>query len=100
KAVAKKEIVADGKTLPLEFEADIPQSSWVAVRIFPSVHTNPVFVHVGNKPIRADKKSAEWCRDAVEVCWNAKKNQIREPERAAARAAYDSAKAFYEKAME
>jgi len=80
----------------LAFDVDIPHSSWVAVRILPSVHTNPVFVEVGGKPIRASKKSAEWCAKAVDVCWNAKVGQIREKERAVARAAYDKAKAVYE----
>lgn len=100
RVAAQKDIVADGKTLSLEFDTEITQSSWVAVRIFPSVHSNPVFVHVAGKPIHADRKSAEWCRDAVEICWQSKKNQIREAERPAARAAYDAAKAFYERALE
>ena len=47
---ARKEIVADGKTQKLSFEVPIKHSSWVAVRILPSVHTNPVFVQVGGKP--------------------------------------------------
>ena len=82
---ATKNITADGKTQPLSFELPIKQSSWVAVRILPSVHTNPIWVEVGGKPVRASKKSIDWCKQAVEVCWNAKKNQIREPEREAAK---------------
>lgn len=97
--VAKKEIVADGSVQSLTFDVDLPQSSWVAVRILPSVHTNPVFVEVAGKPIRASRKSADWCLQAVEVCWNSKVGQIREPERAAARAAYDKAKAVYQAAL-
>ncbi len=93
---ASQEIEADGKTQAMSFEVDLPHSSWVAVRILPSVHTNPVFVEVGGKPIRASKKSAEWCRDAVGVCWNSKKGRIREPEQTAAKAAYDKARAAYE----
>ena len=34
----------------------IKQSSWVALRIYPSSHTNPVFVLVGGKPIRASQE--------------------------------------------
>jgi hypothetical protein len=94
--VAKKEIEADGSTQSLEFDVDLKQSSWLAVRILPSVHTNPIFVEVDGKPIRASKKSAEWCRDAVDVCWNAKRGQIREAERPAAKKAYDEARAMYE----
>ena len=93
---AKKEIEADGSTQALEFDVDLKQSSWLAVRILPSVHTNPIFVEVDGKPIRASKKSAEWCRDAVDVCWNAKRGQIREEERPTAKKAYDEARAMYE----
>lgn len=93
---ATKNITADGKTQPLSFDIPIKQSSWVAVRILPSVHTNPIWVEVGGQPVRASKKSIDWCKQAVEVCWNAKKNQIREPERPAAKAAYDEAAKIYE----
>ena len=93
---ATKNITADGKTQPLTFDIPIKQSSWVAVRILPSVHTNPIWVEVGGQPVRASKKSIDWCQQAVEVCWNAKKNQIREPERATAKAAYDEAAKIYE----
>lgn len=94
--VAKKEIEADGSTQTLEFDVDLKHSSWLAVRILPSVHTNPIFVEVDGKPIRASKKSAEWCRDAVDVCWNAKRGQIRQEERPIAKKAYDEARAMYE----
>ena len=98
-AVARKEIEADGSLQSLEFDVDIQHSSWVAVRVLPSVHTNPVFVVVGEKPIRSSRRSAVWCRDAVEACWNAKQEGIRESERPAARAAYDEARAVYEQAL-
>ena len=97
--VAKKAIVADGKVIPVSFDVDIKQSSWVAVRILPSVHTNPVFVVVGDKPVRASKRSAQWCLDAVDVCWNSKKNAIRESERPAAKKAYDEAAAVYRRIL-
>lgn len=96
---AMKNIVADGSTQPMTFDVDIPHSSWVAVRILPSVHTNPVWVEVGGKPVRASKRSAEWCVKAVETCWNAKKERIREAEREAAKAAYDKATALYRKVL-
>lgn len=96
---ASQEIEADGTVQPMNFELDLAQSSWVAVRILPSVHTNPVFVEVGGKPIRASKKSAEWCRDAVDVCWNAKKGRIRASEQETAKAAYDKARASYERIL-
>jgi hypothetical protein len=31
-------------------------------------HTNPIFVVVGGQPIRASRKSAEWCLKAVDQC--------------------------------
>lgn len=92
---ATAELLADGHIQSFDLPVEITQSSWVAVRILPSVHTNPVFVHVAGQPIRASRRSAEWCLQAVETCWNSKQNQIRPEERAAARAAYDQAAAVY-----
>jgi hypothetical protein len=97
--VEKREIVADGKVNELTFDCTPTHSSWIAVRVFPSSHTNPIFVEVDGKPIRASKRSAQWCMDAVETCWNQKVKATREHEKAAARAAYDVAKAAYEKAL-
>ena len=94
-AAATTEIVADGQTQTLSFDLDIPHSSWIAVRILPSVHTNPIYVQVGDKPVRASRRSAEWCAEAVDVCWNSKQPQIRESEKKEAKAAYDRAKAAY-----
>lgn len=93
--VQKKIITADGQQQSLTFDVDIPHSSWVAVRIFPSVHTNPVFIEVAGKPIRASRKSVEWCLKAVDVCWKAKEPKIREGEKSAAKAAYDKARDIY-----
>ncbi len=92
-------IEADGNLEELAFRVDIEQSSWVAIRIFPSVHTNPVWVEVAGKPVRASRGSAAWCRAAVDVCWKAKMGQIREAERAEAQAAYDEARRFYDAAV-
>ncbi len=99
-AVETQEIVADGGIVPIQFDAPIDRSSWVALRIFPSSHTNPVFVIVDGKPIRASRRSAQWCLDAVEVCWNQKVNRIREEERDAARKAYNVASQTYQKILE
>ncbi|MDE0482441.1 MAG: CehA/McbA family metallohydrolase [Candidatus Poribacteria bacterium] len=99
-AIERREIMADGKIVPLQFETSIERSSWVALRIFPSSHTNPVFVIVDGKPIRASRRSAQWCLDAVEVCWNQKANLIREEERDAARKAYNVASQAYQKILE
>ena len=74
--------------------------SGVALRILPSSHTNPIFVLVDNKPIRANKKSAEWCLKAVEVCWQQKQNLIAKGEKLAAQKDYEDAKKVYLKIIE
>lgn len=81
----------------MEFDVKLEKSSWVALRIFASSHSNPVFVVVGDKPIRASKKSAEWCLKAVDVCWEKKVSRIREEEKEDARKAYDVAREVYKK---
>ncbi|WP_276500897.1 CehA/McbA family metallohydrolase [Terrimonas pollutisoli] len=90
------EITADGHLQDISFNYTIKKSSWIALRIFPSVHTNPVFVIVNKKPIGL-KKSAQWCRQAVDKCWEQKEKNIRQTEKAAAEAAYNKAREVYEK---
>jgi len=95
--VATKNIEADGSTQSLSFDVDVKHSSWVAVRVLPSVHTNPIFVQVDGQPIRASRRSAEWCRRAVDVCWDSKKGRIRDEDKPAAEAAYNHARSVYER---
>lgn len=95
KVAATKVIPADGSIQQLVFSVDLPNSSWVALRILPSCHTNPIFVEVSGKPIRASRSSAEWCAKAVDVCWNSKQRLIRKTEIEAAKAAYDKAREIY-----
>lgn len=98
-AVARKEIEADGGLNDIQFDYKLRKSSWVALRIFPTCHTNPIFVEVDGKPIRADRRSFEWCIKAIDVCWNSKVNNIRPHERKAARAAFDFAIEQYKQRM-
>src|SRR5262249_1221229 len=98
--VAKQEIEADGIFRDVSFDVPIDKSSWVALRIFPSSHTNPVFVLVGGKPIRASNKSAEWCLKGVDQCWSQKLKATRPDEVVAAKEAYDAARAAYRKILE
>lgn len=92
------EMPADGRLEELEFEFFPSESCWVALRILPSSHTNPVFVEVDGKPIRASKRSAQWCLDAVDVCWKHKSAAIREgAERDAAEKAFEVARQAYTK---
>jgi hypothetical protein len=95
-AVDTTEIVADGKWRDIIFNYPITHSSWIALRVYPSSHTNPVFVIVDDKPIH-ERKSAEWCRAAVDQCWKMKQGNIRSEERAAAEAAYNDARKVYDK---
>lgn len=97
--VETKEIVANGKLNELTFDFTPKMSSWIAVRVFPSSHTNPIFVEVDGKPIRASRRSAQWCRDAVDTCWNQKVKLTRDSEKDAAKAAYDVARQTYEKVL-
>jgi len=95
----RAEIEADGSLQTMNVPLEITKSSWVAVRILPSVHTNPIWVSVGDKPVRASQRSAEWCIKAVDQCWSQKSKQIRSTERDAAKRAYDEAKAMYERIL-
>ncbi len=94
-AVARQEVVADGVERPISFDYKIDRSSWVTLRILPSSHTNPVFVMVGDKPIRASRRSAEWCLKAVDQCWAQKSPHIRLEERGEAERTYEAAREAY-----
>lgn len=92
--VAKKLITADGHTEDISFDIEITRSSWVALRIFASSHTNPIFVIVNDKPIR-EKRSLEWCLESVDQCWSQKEPLIAPKEHADAVAAYEHARKVY-----
>ena len=62
-----------------------------------SVHTNPVFINVANKPIRASRRSAEWCLKSVNQCWSQKEKLIAAGELAQARKDYGHARQTYRK---
>jgi hypothetical protein len=93
--VSTQNLVADGRTQALSFRVPIAHSSWVALRIFGSSHTNPIFVLVGDQPIRASRRSVAWCLQAVDQCWSQKKQFIRPEEMETALAAYEHARQAY-----
>ena len=99
-AVDKVILVADGTPRTLKFKAPIHRSSWIALRILPSAHTHPVFLQVGGRPIRASKRSAQWCRACVDKVWEAKSPFMRERERTAAAEAFDHARKTYDGIIE
>jgi hypothetical protein len=100
KVVASASVPADGQVDELTFDVTIERSSWVALRQFPQLHTNPVNVIVAGAPIRASRASAEWCAEAVELLWENRSRLIKEPERPAARAAYERAVETYRQRAE
>jgi hypothetical protein len=94
-AVDSRRIVADGTIREVSFPLTISGSSWVALRIFPSSHTNPIFVVVGDRPVRASRASAEWCLKSIDRLWTQKSPRIAAAERDAAAAAYEHARQVY-----
>jgi hypothetical protein len=93
--VMTRTVPTDGKERKLAFSVPVTRSSWVAVRTFPNAHTNPIFVLVGGKPVRASRRSAEWCLRGVDQCWEQKKGFYAEAERKTAAADYEHARKVY-----
>ncbi|MBI4600483.1 MAG: CehA/McbA family metallohydrolase [Planctomycetes bacterium] len=98
--VARQEIEADGSLRDVSFDVPLATSSWVTLRILPSSHTNPIFVLVGGKPIRASRRSVEWCLKGVDQCWRSKQGRIRDAEKPDALAAYEEARKAYRRILE
>lgn len=95
--IAAREVLADDQVHELAFTADIARSSWVAVRQFPQLHTNPVSVIVAGQPIRASRQSAKWCAACIEQLWRVREKNIAPAERAEARKTFEQAKEIYRK---
>jgi hypothetical protein len=95
RAVASQRLTADGVPRDLTFDIPIQRSSWIALRILGTAHTNPIFVLVAGKPIRASRRSAEWCLKAVDQCWSQKSPRINAVERPIAERAYEHARQRY-----
>ena len=91
---ARQVLLADGKPQDLSFILEITRSSWVALRVYPSSHTNPIWVMVADKPVR-ERGSLEWCLKGVDQCWAQKEGLIDAREHADAVAAYDHARQIY-----
>jgi hypothetical protein len=98
-SLARQNIVADGTARPIVFDVPITQSSWVALRILPAAHTNPIFITVADQPLRASRRSIEWCLRAVDQCWSQKAPKIAARERAAAEQAYEHARQVYRRRL-
>lgn len=97
--VARTPILADGTLQDFSIDVPIERSSWVALRILPSSHTNPIWVKVADRPFRASRRSAEWCLKSVDQCWSQKERFIAKHEMEDARAAYDHARQTYRRVL-
>jgi len=95
--VAKETVSADGQTREVSFDVQIDRSSWVALRVLGTSHTNPIWVIVDDEPVRASKRSAQWCLDSVDKCWSQKGRFIDRDELDDAKAAYQHAREEYRK---
>jgi hypothetical protein len=89
-------VTADGKMNQISFSYNIEKSAWIALRVYQSSHTNPIFIEIGGKPVR-ELKSAEWCRKVVDQCWKMKEPNIRKSEKDKAREAYEKARMVYDR---
>jgi hypothetical protein len=77
------------------FHVDIKESSWIALRILPSSHSNPIWVAVGGKKYAPRRSSVEWCLKGVDQCWSQKQRFIKADEMDDAKAAYEHARQVY-----
>lgn len=98
-AAGRREIEADGTLHDVAFDVRIERSSWIALRVLPSSHTNPIFAVVSGRTIRASRRSVEWLARMVDVCWAEKEPHYAESEREAARAAYEHARRAYRRIL-
>jgi hypothetical protein len=97
--IASQKMSADGKQQSLRFSTPkFSQSSWVAVRIFPSAHTNPIWVQVNEKPVRVEA-SVKWCIAALEQCWHEKQKTYAIAELPQASADYEHARRTYQRML-
>jgi hypothetical protein len=95
--VAHRSVTADGELREFSIDVPIQRSAWVVLRILPSGHTHPIFVRVAGKPVRASKRSAQWCLDSIDALWRAKSVQISASELKDAEGAYEHARVVYRK---
>ena len=93
--IATQTIAANGEMQEISIDTQLEESGWLAVRVFPHAHTNPVHVRVGGKPMHPVKDSVRWCLAGVERCWMTKQPTYAAEEQEDARAAYDHARRAY-----
>ena len=89
-------IPADGAIHDMETGLFVDQISWVALRQFPQLHTNPVVVILEGKPVRVSKRSAQWCAETIKQLWHTRGHTIHESEQKRAKEAFDRALKIYQ----
>jgi hypothetical protein len=94
-SVARTNVTADGVLRDVNLEVKVERSSWVALRILASSHTNPIWVLVDGKPLAPSRRSVEWCMQGVDRCWSQKQRFIKSREMKEAEQAYEHARAAY-----
>ena len=98
--VASQEIDATGAPYLVHFDTAISASSWIAIRIFPSCHSNPIYVNVQNKPVRASRRSAQWSIDCIQAAWRRLGPRIALQHKAEANAAREHAIATFNRILD
>ena len=98
--IAVQKLRADGEQRTLKFaDPKFTRSSWVAARIFPSAHTNPIWVKVDDKPVCV-KSSVVWCLASLEQCWKEKKRTYAAAEKEQAETDYEHARQTFRKMLD
>ncbi len=97
KVLQSKKVPADGREYELKWTVKIDRSSWIALRHFPQMHTNPVNVIIGGKPIRASRSSALWCAESIRNLIENRMRFISDAEKTEALKTFNKAIATYEK---
>ena len=93
--VDSRPLRTDGSMQEVTFETELEHSSWVAVRVFPHAHTNPIYVVVDGKPVRGSADSFRWCLAGVNQCWRSKQKLYADAEQDDAKVAYEHARKVY-----
>ena len=97
KVLQSKKVPADGREYELKWTVKIDRSSWIALRHFPQMHTNPVNVIIGGKPVRASRSSALWCAESIRNLIENRMRFISDAEKTEALKTFNKAIATYEK---
>ncbi len=98
--IGVQKLRADGELHTLTFATlHLDRSAWLAARIFPSAHTNPIWIKVADKPVRV-KTSINWCATALEQCWKEKQRTYAAAEMEQAKADYEHARRTYRRLLD